>query len=223
MGSDRIVLSDNDEWEIRSWPQGMVVNAGQGLAIPDGVGRRWAAVTAEGVEVDGGRHALPGSIHPRGEDPTSPSRFSIERDQGWETIPELRVAGPCQREGAADHRLVDARTGGDPFRRARWGTPADNRDAWELASPVTRASAVRTPMLLLYGEDGCPEQGDAWHAALSRAGVPVELWIYPGGHMPGSDVVDEIYRRAAAWFRRWEGQIPLRSPLTVPPCPRSAG
>lgn len=107
-------------------------------------------------------------------------------------------------EGAADHRIMDARMGGEPFRRSRWGTPADNRDTWERASPVTRAAAVRTPMLLLYGEDGCPEQGEAWHAALCRAGVPAELWIYPGGHMPAPDVVDEIYRRAAAWFRHWE-------------------
>lgn len=107
-------------------------------------------------------------------------------------------------EGGADHRILDARVGGDPLRRTRWGTPAENRDAWEQASPVTRAAAVRTPMLLLYGEDGCPEQGEAWHDALYQAGVPAELWIYPGGHIPAPDVIDEIYRRAAAWFRRWD-------------------
>ncbi len=58
-------------------------------------------------------------------------------------------------------------------------------------------------MQLLYGEDGCREQGEAWYAALSDADVPVEMWIYPGGHLPAPDVVDEIYLRAAAWFRRW--------------------
>ncbi len=110
-------------------------------------------------------------------------------------------------EGVADHRIVDARLGGDLFRRSRWGPPEDNREAWELASPVTRAASVRTPMLLLYGEDGCPEQGDAWHGALCEAGVPVELWVYPGGHMPAPDVVEEIYRRAAAWFRRWASTL----------------
>ncbi len=108
-------------------------------------------------------------------------------------------------EGSADHRIMDVRAGGEPFRRARWGTPTQNPDAWERASPVSRAAAVRTPMLLLYGEDGCPEQGEAWYSALSDAGVPVELWIYPGGHMPAPHVVDEIYLRAAAWFRRWNG------------------
>lgn len=65
-GSDRIVLSDRSGWEVRSWPEGVVVNAGDGLAIPDGDGRRWAVVTPHGVEVDGVRHPLPGSIQPVG-------------------------------------------------------------------------------------------------------------------------------------------------------------
>lgn len=116
-------------------------------------------------------------------------------------------------EGSADHRLMDVRAGGEPFRRARWGNPIDHREIWERASPVTRAGAVRTPMLLLYGEDGCREQGEAWYSALSDAGVPVELWIYPGGHLPAPDVVDEIYLRAAAWFRFWaEPPVSLLSP-----------
>jgi len=120
-------------------------------------------------------------------------------------------------EGTADHRLIDVRAGGEPFRRAHWGDPTDNREIWERASPVTRAGAVRTPMLLLYGEDGRREQGEAWYSALSDAGVPVEMWIYPGGHLPAPDVVDEIYLRAAAWFRRWAGPpVSLLSPERGP-------
>lgn len=106
-------------------------------------------------------------------------------------------------EGVADLRLLDERLGGEPFRRSRWGTPTDNPGPWELASPISCAAAVRTPMLLIYGDAGCPEQGQAWAWALEQAGVPAELWIYPGGHLPDPGVVQEIYRRAAAWFRRW--------------------
>lgn len=106
-------------------------------------------------------------------------------------------------EGVADLRLLDERMGGDSFRRSHWGSPAANPGPWKRASPISRAAVVRTPMLLIYGEAGCPEQGQAWRWALERAGVPVDMWIYPGGHLPDREVVQEIYRRAAAWFRRW--------------------
>ena len=100
-----------------------------------------------------------------------------------------RYQAAASWEGVADLRLLDERVGGEPFRRSRWGTPTDNADVWERASAISHASAVRTPMLLLHGETGCPEQGQAWQRALQRAGVPVELWIYPGGHLPAPDVV----------------------------------
>ncbi|MDQ3716606.1 MAG: prolyl oligopeptidase family serine peptidase, partial [Actinomycetota bacterium] len=106
-------------------------------------------------------------------------------------------------EGVVDLRIMDEKMGGEPFRRARWGSPEDNPGPWERASQISQAAAVRTPMLLLYGEQGCPEQGQAWRSALECAGVPVELWIYPGGHLPDPEVVEEIYLRAAGWFRRW--------------------
>ena len=128
-------------------------------------------------------------------------------------VPALvSVNGNATREVAP---LPDLRV--PPARIWSWDGPAGTLEGlrvtpseggpWPMVIDVhggpNRAAAVRTPMLLLYGEDGCPAQGQAWRDALSRAGVPVELWIYPGGHLPAPEVVEDIYRRAAAWFRRW--------------------
>lgn len=103
-------------------------------------------------------------------------------------------------EGVADQRLF----GEDSWRRERFGTPEQHPERWAKSSPITRAGHVRTPLLLIYGQDGPnAEQGEAWYNALRQAGVPAELWIYPGGHVPSPDVHDEIHQRAIAWFTRW--------------------
>jgi hypothetical protein len=63
----------------------------------------------------------------------------------------------------ADLRLLDALLGGNAQQRARlggssWRAP----ERWAAAFPATRADRVRTPMLLVYGQDGIgPAHGAA--------------------------------------------------------------
>lgn len=107
-------------------------------------------------------------------------------------------------EGPADAISLEAR-GPDVARRRRWGDPETNPEPWHL--PVAAADRVRAPVLLVYGADHAPEFGERWHAALTGAGVPTELWIYPGGHaLEQGAVLDELYDRSIHWFRRWLNQ-----------------
>jgi dipeptidyl aminopeptidase/acylaminoacyl peptidase len=68
--------------------------------------------------------------------------------------------------------------GGDPFEKQAWMAER---------SPVTHVRAVRTPTLLLHGEEDlrCPiGQAEQWFAGLRSGGVPTQLIRYPGaGHL----------------------------------------
>jgi CubicO group peptidase (beta-lactamase class C family) len=59
----------------------------------------------------------------------------------------------------------------------------DNRQALVDSSPITFAGAVRTPTLVLQGEEDhrCPvSQAEEWFSALRVQKVPVEMVRYPG-------------------------------------------
>jgi dipeptidyl aminopeptidase/acylaminoacyl peptidase len=70
---------------------------------------------------------------------------------------------------------------------ARWemaGTESENAERFERLSPVNHADCVRTPTLILHGEDDrrCPiGQGEELHERIAAAGrAPVEIVRYPG-------------------------------------------
>lgn len=78
--------------------------------------------------------------------------------------------------GASDDGPLMARyeLGGPP-----WADPA----SYAAMSPITRVDRVRTPTLVLHGEDDltCPVgQAQQWHTSLRDRGVPTELVLYPG-------------------------------------------
>ncbi len=64
--------------------------------------------------------------------------------------------------------------------------PLENPDVYRKHSPITYASRVTTPTLILHGEDdpAVPvAQAYAFYRALRERNVPVELVVYPGeGH-----------------------------------------
>jgi dipeptidyl aminopeptidase/acylaminoacyl peptidase len=119
---------------------------------------------------------------------------------------EHRFAAAVCWEGVADLRLLDALQGGSAAQRAwRGGSPLEVPEPWAAASPAARAERVRTPLLLVYGQDGMgPTHGVAWLTALRDRGVPCELVLYDGeGHLlsrPENQV--DMFARAVAWFRR---------------------
>jgi dipeptidyl aminopeptidase/acylaminoacyl peptidase len=121
------------------------------------------------------------------------------------TVEHRFAAGVCW-EGVADLRLLDALQGGSAAQRAwRGGSPLEAPERWAAASPITRVDRVRTPLLLVYGQDSMgPTHGVAWLTALRDHGVPCELVVYDGeGHLfsrPQNKA--DMVARAAAWFRR---------------------
>ncbi len=123
-GSARIVLYGSNAWEIRSWPEGVVIDAGAGLAIPCPSGKRWAVATSDALVLEGVRH--PPQFHPGSVRVLVARRclHSSDRPTRWRgpvgdlvgdcgagpgtapgrgageprlLTPELRVAGLCQR------------------------------------------------------------------------------------------------------------------------------
>jgi dipeptidyl aminopeptidase/acylaminoacyl peptidase len=87
-------------------------------------------------------------------------------------------------------------------------------EAWEdpqrylRHSPALNAGAVRTPTLILHGEEDerVPTgQGRELHNALRRRGVPVELVLYPRqGHAIGEPRLQlDARRRIVEWMERW--------------------
>jgi dienelactone hydrolase len=119
---------------------------------------------------------------------------------------EHRFAAAVCWEGVADLRLLDRLQGGSAAQRAwRGGSPSQVPERWAAASPAARTDRVRTPLLLVYGQDGMgPTHGVAWYTALRDHGVPCELVLYNGeGHLfnrPENKA--DMFARAAAWFRR---------------------
>lgn len=86
--------------------------------------------------------------------------------------------------------------------------PWENPELWHDRSAVSHAGEITTPTLILHGEEDARvpvSQGYELHTALRRAGVPVEMVVYPrAGHGPSEpkQIVEHL-RRQSAWFTRW--------------------
>lgn len=110
-------------------------------------------------------------------------------------------------EGHADARLAFSLTlggGGLEFaRRLYGGNPWQAPDRYDAGSPITNVAQVRTPMLLLYGDDE-PAQGICWYTALREHGVEAELVFYrEEGHVNlRPENQQDLVTRSVAWFRR---------------------
>ena len=101
------------------------------------------------------------------------------------------------------------------FGEVQWGGMRQQAEAaWRERSPITYATQVQTPMLLLHGETDhrVPiEQSEAYFVALKRLGREVELVRFPdcahsflrGGH---PRMREEYLARTLGWFDRWLGR-----------------
>jgi dipeptidyl aminopeptidase/acylaminoacyl peptidase len=89
-----------------------------------------------------------------------------------------------------------------------WEGPGPHRH--DRLSPISYASRVRTPVLILHGElDANVPLGQAiyFHRALSHYGVEHEFVVYPRephGVWERAHRLD-VMRRSVAWFDRWLG------------------
>jgi dipeptidyl aminopeptidase/acylaminoacyl peptidase len=114
----------------------------------------------------------------------------------------FRAAVCC--EGVADLRLLDPMS---KQMHASWlgGDETGQPHRWADASPVTRAQRVRTPTLLIYAAGGnLTGQGQAWHDALTAAGVDNKLITVPGAdHLFSSGPAQRELRQAVfGWLER---------------------
>ena len=114
--------------------------------------------------------------------------------------------------GAAVNNLVDQYVLGDGGlgRRFTWGSPfsGDNLKRYIDQSPITYASNIKTPTLILSdtGDVRVPiTQSFEMYRALSDNGVPVKFIAYPvSGHSPEDPVHQaDVYRRYVEWFSQY--------------------
>lgn len=94
------------------------------------------------------------------------------------------------------------------------GAPHEERDWYESHSPSSFSHRIRTPTLIVHGEDDhrCPiGQSEQMFVALRKAGCEVEFARYPGGsHMFFAEGLPEhradFLARTLAWFKRHLGE-----------------
>jgi dipeptidyl aminopeptidase/acylaminoacyl peptidase len=101
---------------------------------------------------------------------------------------------------------------GISFGEAQWGgSIADGMDKMLERSPITYASRVETPVLLLHGETDarCPiGQSEEYFTALKRLGKEVEFVRFPGcshmfPRMGHPKMREEYLTRTLGWFDRF--------------------
>ena len=88
------------------------------------------------------------------------------------------------------------------------GSPYDAPDAYRRLAPLGSVGAVRTPLLIVHGEEDARVplmQSQLFHAALRERGVPTELVVYPReGHSIGeyAHQLDHL-QRILDWYGRY--------------------
>ena len=88
------------------------------------------------------------------------------------------------------------------------GQPYDHMEAYWRSSPIRYVAAVRTPTLILHGEDDArihPAQGMEYFRALKILGVPVRFVRYPREKHSIEERAHQIdlMRRIIEWFNRY--------------------
>ena len=87
------------------------------------------------------------------------------------------------------------------------GSLWERPDLYRQRSPLWRADAITTPLLILHGADDArvpPAQGLALHRALARRGLDTRLVQFPGAGHRIDDPVQmlSLTREVLAWFDR---------------------
>jgi hypothetical protein len=87
------------------------------------------------------------------------------------------------------------------------GLPWTTTGKYIAASPLFQVDRVRTPTLVLCGQDDMRtplDQSEQWYQALKRVGVEAQLVVYPGeGHSPSAGAWDDVVERTVGWYTRW--------------------
>jgi len=113
----------------------------------------------------------------------------------------------------ASATLYMANYGHDQYQRwweEELGLPwlEENREKWNRISPFFRLDQVKTPTLVVGGEQDWNVpiiNSEQLYIALKRQGVPTELVVYPDqGHIFSVPSYNrDLYERYVRWFERW--------------------
>ena len=111
--------------------------------------------------------------------------------------------------GRYDRRALAASSYGgfDPgTAKVMGGTPWEIPHVYDELSPTSHVANVKTPVLILHGENDAVQQAvpSLYTAYLRGAGVEVEFVLYKGaGHNLGkASCYKDAYERALGWFRK---------------------
>jgi dipeptidyl aminopeptidase/acylaminoacyl peptidase len=131
----------------------------------------------------------------------------------WAAARSDRFAAAIVGAGISDWGMMVATAEEGPFEAALGGSTG-----WEGAgphrhdrnSPISYAADIRTPILLLHGEDDTNvplSQAEFLHRALRHFGVEHEFAVYPGENHSLRDREHQldVLRRTREWFTRWLG------------------
>jgi dipeptidyl aminopeptidase/acylaminoacyl peptidase len=88
------------------------------------------------------------------------------------------------------------------------GTPFDEPEAYRRLAPLRTVNAVRTPLLIVHGEEDLrvpSMQSHLFYAALRQRGVPTQLVVYPREGHSISEYAHQLdhLRRVFEWYARW--------------------
>lgn len=112
----------------------------------------------------------------------------------------------------AGHSLIEANLGHDIYQQwYMWelGLPWENREGYELMSPLLRAENVTTPTIFLGGSHDWNVpilNSELFYQALRMKGVDSQLVVYPNlnhGGWPNESEIDYL-RRIVDWFEKYK-------------------
>jgi dipeptidyl aminopeptidase/acylaminoacyl peptidase len=102
------------------------------------------------------------------------------------------------------------------------GLPWENRALWEKLSPFNSVTKIRTPTLVIGGDEdwNCPIiNGEQLYQSLRRLGVPTLLVVYPGEahEFERPSFVKDYYERYLFWYGHCvKGEGPASPPPAKP-------
>jgi dipeptidyl aminopeptidase/acylaminoacyl peptidase len=84
----------------------------------------------------------------------------------------------------------------------------NNRETWERLSPFNYVEKIKTPTLIMGGEQDWNVpilNSEQLYQALRRIGIPTQLVVYPGeGHgISVPSYQKDRFERYLAWYDRW--------------------
>jgi dipeptidyl aminopeptidase/acylaminoacyl peptidase len=218
------------QWEDRAmlnwhdWAQ-WLASRGYAVLMPNprgstGYGHEFQQLLQDDVGGGESRDLVAGALAMVEQGIADPNRLGIA---GWSwggyltawTITQTQIFRAAVMGAGLSNMVSDHGQGDIPSANLLYypGLPYQHMDAYWNSSPIRYVAAVRTPTLILHGEEDArvhPAQGMEYFRALKSLGVPVRFVRYPRekhGFEERAHQID-VMQRIVDWFDRY-----LKSPI----------